>query len=131
MLTKLSSNNISVATTAAAAVWGLATTGTMRRSMADLDVITSVLTALKRTLKLTTVPDPTDGSDGPTGGEVLTESARARLQLHLLGGLAVLLVDRWCRRPYLQQEGDFATLFAMCKQMPGYRPLDEQVSYTA
>ncbi len=125
LVNKLSSNSIPVATTAAAAVWALATTGGMRRSMADLDVPASLLAVLKKTLKMQTFPDPEPGESLPEG--MVAESARARLQLHQLGALAVLLVDRCCRRPYLQQEGDFATLFAMCKQLPGYRPQDEQI----
>jgi hypothetical protein len=35
---------------------------------------------------------------------MVSESVRARLQRNLLGALAVLLVDRCCRRPYLQLE---------------------------
>lgn len=52
LLSKLSSNNVPVATAAAAAVWGLATTAGMRRSMSDLDVVSLVVANLKKTLKM-------------------------------------------------------------------------------
>lgn len=56
LLTQLNSANLAVATTAAAAVWGLATTGTMRRSMADLNVVPMLLTAIKKTMKMQVGP---------------------------------------------------------------------------
>lgn len=40
-----------------------------------------------------TFPDPDEGGSLPEG--MVAESECARLQLHLLGALAVLLVDRW------------------------------------
>ncbi len=50
-----------------------------------------------------TFPDSADGADLPEG--MVAESARGRLQRNLLGALAVLLIDRSCRRPYLLLEG--------------------------
>ena len=32
--------------------------------------------------------------------------------------------SRCCRRPYFQQEGDFNTLFTLCKALPGYKDSD-------
>jgi hypothetical protein len=52
---KLSSASVEVATAAAAALWGLATTSDMRRVMADLGVVDALLANIKRTLKLNSV----------------------------------------------------------------------------
>lgn len=90
---KLSSPNIRVSTVASAAVWGLATTGGMRRSMADLDVVPVLVSGLKRTFKMPTHPDGEAVTDGPDG--MVSEKERALLQRNMLGALAVLLIDRW------------------------------------
>ena len=124
----------------AAAIWGLATTSACRRSLADLDAVHAVVAAIKRSLKLVPVPDPEPSASSvggkPTGGAELseeslglpeggaTETQRATLQKHLLGALAMLLVDRSCRRPYILLEPSFATLFELCKDLEGYRPED-------
>lgn len=42
------------------------------------------------------------------------------MQAFLIGALAVQLVDRTCRRPYLVLEQDFVTLFALCQNLDGY-----------
>ena len=54
LLSKLNSQDIGVATIAAAVVWGLATTAGCRRSLADLDVVSMLVANLKRTLKVRT-----------------------------------------------------------------------------
>ncbi len=41
-------------------------------------------------------------------------------QANVLGALAVLLVDRSCRQPYIQLEPNWSTLFAMAGWLPGY-----------
>ncbi len=68
------------------------------------------------------------GPDQELADGFVSGAARARLQLFLQGALGVLLVDRCCRRPYLQLEPNFATLLGLCGEMcPGeYRPADEQ-----
>ena len=38
----------------------------------------------------------------------------------------MLLVDRCCRRPYIQMEPNFATLFTLCRNLDGYRPADAE-----
>ena len=82
-------------------MWGLATTSSCRRSLADLDVIPTIVGAIKRSLKLTPIPNPEPGVadqddlDSPEG--TVTESLRATFQRHLIGALAMLLVDRCCR----------------------------------
>eukprot|EP00798_Chlamydomonas_sp_ICE-L_P023775 gene23775-9334_t len=122
LLGKLSSNNIQVATLAAAAVWGLATTGTSRRNLSELDVISLVVSNLKRSLKLIIV-DP-NLEDPPAGSA--TDTQRSLMQRNLLGGLAVLLIDRCCRRPYLSLEPDFHTLFGLLKDLDDYAERDAQ-----
>ena len=119
-----------ISSVGAAAVWGLATTSTCRRSLAALDVIPKLFAAIKRSLKLQTVPDP-DPADVASGeaeavadvGSV-TESLRSTFQRHLIGALAMLLVDRDCRRPCIELEPNFATLFELCKDIEGYRAQD-------
>lgn len=86
-------------------------------------MVTLVLSNIKRTLKMSIVPDPAPLAPGedpavPPEGSVY-DSARNRYQTFLLGALSVLLVDRNCRRPYLLQEPDYATLFTMCKNLEG------------
>lgn len=145
LLNRLSSPNIEVATTTAAALWGLATTGLSRRSLADLDIVTLLLSNIKRTLKMPTVPDDAgagglsgtssggagmeDGEGGGGGGTegglrppvgAVLESQRNRYQSYLVGALSVLLIDRNCRRAYLQQEPEFATLFTLARNLEGY-----------
>ncbi len=144
LLNRLSSPNIEVATTTAAALWGLATTGLSRRALADLDIVTLLLSNIKRTLKMPTVPDDAgaggvsvsssggagmeDGEGGGGGTEgggrppfgAVAESQRNRYQSYLVGALSVLLIDRNCRRAYLQQEPEFATLFTLARNLEGY-----------
>jgi hypothetical protein len=43
---------LTVATTTAAAVWGLATTSHSRRALADLDIVSLLLLNVKRTFKV-------------------------------------------------------------------------------
>lgn len=93
------------------------------QSLCELDVVTLVLSNIKRTLKMAVVPDPPPPAAGeepaaPAEG-VVYEGARNRYQVFLLGALSVLLVDRNCRRPYLLQEPDYATLFMLCKNLEG------------
>ncbi|KXZ56071.1 hypothetical protein GPECTOR_2g953 [Gonium pectorale] len=169
LLNRLSSPNMDVATTTAAAVWGLATTGLSRRALADLDIISLLITNLKRSLKMPVVLEDggatTGGGGGvpeagPAGGSgqlrdaassvggssqghghsqsgtgngntsssgrppagTVPEAQRNRYQAFLLGGLSVLLIDRNCRRAYLQQEPEFGTIFALAKNLEGYSP---------
>ena len=49
---RLSHPNLNVATTTAAAVWGLATTAQSRRALADLDIVSLLLLNIKRTFKV-------------------------------------------------------------------------------
>ena len=57
-------------------------------------------------------------------GIPVTESLRSTFQRHLIGALAMLLVDRDCRRPCIALEPNFATLFELCKDLEGYRAPD-------
>jgi len=52
LLTKINSPSLSVSTTAAAAVWGLATTGWCRRCFAELDAMSVLLGAINKTLTM-------------------------------------------------------------------------------
>mmetsp|Transcript_26929 Transcript_26929/g.69418 ORF Transcript_26929/g.69418 Transcript_26929/m.69418 type:complete len:871 (-) Transcript_26929:1245-3857(-) len=129
LLAKINSPNITVSTTAAAALWGFATSGGCRRCLADLDAVPVMLAAINKTVKMQTIPDESGGeasAEGSQASGTITESMRAKLQQFLLGALAVMLVDRCCRRPYFALENNFHTLFAMCKPMPGYKDSDAQ-----
>lgn len=46
--------------------------------------------------------------------------ALVRVQANVLGALSVMLVDRQCRKPFIEMEPDYATLFAMASNRPGY-----------
>ncbi|GAX81636.1 hypothetical protein CEUSTIGMA_g9064.t1 [Chlamydomonas eustigma] len=226
LLRLLDSDNIRVASLAAAALWGLSTTGECRRQLNQLEAVQAVVKNLKRALKMTPVPDlepevveadeallargvshgfnsreVVQGEDDPaspsarqhlmtteamsttaaaTGGSsnyneassapasadnppkesaeegfameasttcdvgggtktsavagapavdpfegceegVLTEPQRNVFQRNLLGALAMLLVDRSCRQPYLKLEPNFATIFELGRNLPeGY-----------
>jgi hypothetical protein len=130
LIGQLNSPIIECATISAAAVWGFATSSGCRKIMSDLDAIAMVLSNIKRSLKANVIPDPLPGSKQSTDESLppgtMTESQRAMMQKHLLGALAMLLVDKCCRRPYLQMEPDFHTLFALCRHIEGYKPLDSQ-----
>ena len=52
VLLKINSPNIVVSTTAAAAIWGLATTGGCRRCLAELDAVPIILGAINKTLTM-------------------------------------------------------------------------------
>ena len=97
--------------------------------MSDLDVITMIIGKIKRSLKATVIPDPPPNSK-PSSEETplgtMTESQRSTMQKHLLGALAMLLVDRCCRRPYIHMEPDFNTLFSLCRNIDGYKPADSK-----
>jgi hypothetical protein len=54
-----------------------------------------------------------------------SESLRSTFQRHLIGALAMLLVDRDCRRPCIALEPNFATLFELCKELEGYSSQDD------
>ena len=56
----------------------------------------------------------------PTTGSPVTESLRSTFQRHLIGALAMLLVDCDCRQPCIELEPNFATLFELCKDLEGY-----------
>ena len=127
MLLPATTNHQQISSVGAAAVWGLATTSSCRHSLAALDVIPKILAAIKRSLKLQTFPDPDPGSDPDPATEAVeveggpvSESLRSTLQRHLIGALAMLLVDRDCRRPCIALEPNFATLFELCKDLEGY-----------
>ncbi|GIL66635.1 hypothetical protein Vafri_20126 [Volvox africanus] len=140
LLNRLSAPNLEVATTTAAAVWGLATTSLSRKALADLDIVSLLLSNLKRSLKMPVIPDEatvaaatasTSGSavdDVPAGGgrntsnNSVPEAQRNRFQSFLLGALSVLLIDRNCRKAYVQQEPEFGTLFMLAKNLEGYAP---------
>jgi hypothetical protein len=49
LLAKINNPNIMVCTTAAAALWGLATTGGCRRGLAELDAVPILLAAITKT----------------------------------------------------------------------------------
>ncbi len=139
LIKMLESGNVVVASTGAAAVWGLATSSSCRRSLADLDIVPVIVACIKRSLKMPVMPDPPPGAiaglmgDGEDGGGMgagmmpdgtATISQRATLQHHLVGALAMLLVDRCCRKPYITLEPNFGTLFELCKNLDGYRVED-------
>ncbi|KAG1678758.1 hypothetical protein FOA52_012798 [Chlamydomonas sp. UWO 241] len=126
LLKQLRSPSLAVVAVAAAAVWGLATSGSCRRIMAELDVVASVLHTIQRSLKVAVTPDtpPAKGSHDEDAEGVpenaITQGKLAGLQHHLIGALAMLLVDRSCRAPYLAMEPSFTTLFLLCANLPGY-----------
>lgn len=155
LLNRLSSPSLEVATTTAAAIWGLATTGLSRKNLADLDIVSLLLSNIKRSFKMPVIPDEATlaaaaaaakaaGKDGDAaaaaaaaaaaggdeGGGVggkpaagaLPEAQRNKYQSFLLGALSVLLIDRNCRRAYLQQEPEFGTLFVLARNLDGYEP---------
>eukprot|EP00198_Chlamydomonas_reinhardtii_P003541 XP_001692877.1 flagellar associated protein [Chlamydomonas reinhardtii] len=99
LLNRLSSPSLEVATTTAAAIWGLATTGLSRKNLADLDIVSLLLSNIKRSFKM--------------------PAQRNKYQSFLLGALSVLLIDRNCRRAYLQQEPEFGTLFVLARNLDG------------
>ncbi|MEW5306191.1 MAG: hypothetical protein WDW36_008675 [Sanguina aurantia] len=117
---KLSSPNLHVATTAAAALWGLSTTAPSRKNLVDLDVVNLLLVAIKRSMRMAvTVPGP-DARGDVAEPTLITQHMRDQFQAFLIGALAVQMVDRTCRRPYLALEPDFATLFSLCANLDGY-----------
>lgn len=105
LIDQLNSPIIECATISAAAVWGFATSAGCRKIMSDLDVISMVVGNIKRSLKANVIPDPPPGSkqntDDSQPSTIMSESQRATMQKHLLGALAMLLVDRCCRKPYV------------------------------
>ena len=119
LLAKLQSANFGVATTTAFALWGLGVTASSRRNLADLDVVPAIMNKLKLSLKLVVVPDASSSLDTVSESQT-QESHRNFLQEALLGSLAMLLIDRSCRRPYIQLEPDYITLFTLCKNLEGY-----------
>ena len=68
--------------------------------------------------------DPFPPSAAPPAADPLKEGGADReketLVQRLLGSLAMMLVDRSCRQPYILHEPDFSTLFTLCNGRGGH-----------
>ncbi|KAK9816567.1 hypothetical protein WJX72_002063 [[Myrmecia] bisecta] len=137
-----------VVRTAAAAVWGCATSVHLRRMMTELGVVAALLNVLAMSMRIKAVPDEPDSPAAPaasasaasapeassgdltqrsdmtqcasTASPIVHESDRNQLQAFALGALSVLLVDSACRVPLHQAEPGMQTLLQLVGNLPGY-----------
>lgn len=111
----LASPNVEVARACAAAAWALAASEAPRRRLLEAGAVEALVAAARRSLELDCRAFD-DGSAPPpeqyTSADRPTRAQRAALQDATLGALAMMLVDRACRAPFVALEPGCTVLFA-------------------
>lgn len=112
--------NVEVSRLCAAAVWGFAVNERCRALLVQLDAVRALLSLARQSLVMPCLGDTEALPQDCMAGGKCSQTQRNQLQACVLGALTVLVVDRACREPLVDQEPGCGTLFEMCHDLVGY-----------